>query len=153
MRRPYRVLFVSWGDSARGLIAQALLEKWNGERFRSWCASLHGQPGHPLILGLLESHRLWKDHESEPLERFVGESAPVMDFVISVGDKLPAVWWKKFPGSPIEAQWRITDPLVSKIDPMERKARLRRAFVELENRTKLFALVWGRSFEEPDLAA
>ena len=87
------------------------------------------------------------------MERFVGESAPVMDFVISVGDKLPAVWWKKFPGSPIEAQWRITDPLVSIIDPMERKARLRRAFVELENRTKLFALVWGRSFEEPDLAA
>ena len=61
------------------------------------------------------------------------------------------------PGSPVKAQWRITDPAAVNDDPVRRKAAFRRAFSELENRVKLFALVWDNSsrlrFLRPDSRA
>jgi len=76
-------------------------------------------------------------------EQFADAEAPPMDFVISVGDKLPETVWSRFANHPVRAQWRITDPTAIKGDLVRCKLAFRHAFSELENRIKLFVLVWG----------
>jgi protein-tyrosine-phosphatase len=149
----YNVLFVCAGESARGLMAQAILKRWADERFHAWCATGDGGEVHPLAVELLKSNQLWNDQRGVECEQFTGASAPVMDFVISVGYKLPEGLWERFPDSPIKAQWHITDPAAVKGDPVRCKIAFRRSFTELENRIKLFVLAWGNSFRSKSLAA
>jgi protein-tyrosine-phosphatase len=141
--RVFNVLFVCAGESARGLIAQALLNRLAPDRFQAWCATGDCGEIHPQTIDLLKAHRLWNGERCMRWEQFTGIVAPEMDFVISVGDKLPESVWNRFPNYPVKAQWRITDPASLKGDPMPRKAVFRRSVVELENRIKLFVLVWG----------
>jgi protein-tyrosine-phosphatase len=149
----YNVLFVCADESARGLIAQAILNRWAGDRFRAWCTSGEAAEVHPLAVELLKSHQLWNGQRGAQCEQFTGSSAPAMDFVISVGEKLPDGLWSRFPDSPVKAQWRITDPAAVKGDPVRCKAAFRRSFIELENRIRLFVLAWGNSFKARKLAA
>ncbi|GEM_PF-6871490 len=140
--RVFNVLFVCAGECARGLIAQALLNRLAPEKFRAWCAPNDCEI-HPQTIDFLKANRLWNDERCMRAEQFTGVVAPAMDFVISVGDKLPESVWNRFPNHLVKAQWRITDPAGVKGDPMPRKAVFRRSLVELENRIKLFVLVWG----------
>lgn len=150
----YNVLFVSFGESARGLIAQAILNHWAGEGFQAWCATDHDNQVNPLAVELLKSNQLWNGQRGMNFEQFLDSSlAPLIDFVISVGDRLAESLWNAFPGSPVKAQWPITDPAVVKGDLVRCKAAFRRAFSELENRVKLFALVWDNSSRAKILAA
>lgn len=149
----YNVLFVCAGEPSRGLIAQALLNRWAGDRFHAWCATSETGETHPLTVELLKSHQLWNGQQGVGCEQFTGGGAPVMDFVISVGEKLPEGLWNRFPDSPVKAQWRITDPAAVKGDSVSCKAAFRRSFTELENRIKLFVLAWGNSFKSRTLAA
>ena len=149
----YKVLFVCAGESARGLIAQAILNRWAGDRFQAWCATLDATEAHPLAVELLKSNQLWDGQRTTGCERFTDSSAPVMDFVISVGEKLPEGLWNRFPDSPVKAQWRITDPAAVKGNPVLCKAAFRRSFSELENRIRLFVLAWESSFRSRTLAA
>jgi arsenate reductase len=149
----YNVLFVCAGESARGVLAQAILNRWAGEKFQAWCAAGETAEVHPLAVELLKSNQLWNGQQSAACEQFIGDSAPVMDFVISVGEKLPEGLWNRFPDSPQKAQWRITDPAAVKGDPVLCKTAFRRSFTELENRIKLFVLAWGNNFKSRTLAA
>ncbi len=139
----YNVLFVCAGEPARGLIAQAILNRLAGDRFQAWCATSETREVHPQAVELLKTHRLWSGQRGMRCEQFTGSEAPAMDFVISVGDKLPEAAWNQFSNRPVRAQWRITDPAAIKSDLVKSKAAFRHAFSELENRIKLFVLVWG----------
>jgi len=141
--RVYNVLFVCAGESARGLMAQAILNRLAGDRFQAWCTTSDRGEAHPLTVELLKSNRLWDGQHGMRYEQFVSSAAPAMDFVISVGEKPPDSVWNRFADHPVKAQWRITDPAGVKGDAVMRKAAFRRSFVELENRIKLFVLVWG----------
>lgn len=149
----YNVLFVCTGEPSRGLIAQALLNRWAGDRFHAWYATGEAAESHPLAVDLLKSHQIWNNQQGVRCEQFTGSTAPVMDFVISVGEKLPESLWSRFPDSPVKAQWRITDPAAVKGDSVRCKAAFRRSFTELENRIKLFVLAWANSFKSRTLAA
>lgn len=149
----YNVLFLCADDSARGIIAQAILNRWAGDRFRAWCMSGEGAEVPPLAVELLKSNQLWNGQRGAQSEQFTGSAAPAMDFVISVGAKLPESLWSRFPDGPVKAQWRITDPTAVSGDPVRCKAAFRRSFTELENRIKLFVLAWGNSFKSRKLAA
>lgn len=151
--QPYNVLFLCADDSARGIIAQAILHHWAGDRFRAWYTTGETTEVNPLAIELLKSHQLWNAQRGTHSDQFTASAAPPMDFVISVGAKLPESLWSRFSTSPVKAEWRITDPAAVKGDPVRCKAAFRRSFSELENRIKLFVLAWGNSFKSRRLAA
>lgn len=69
----YKVVFVCAGESARGLIAQAILNRWAGDRFHAWCA-VTGETGevHPLTIALLKSNQLWTGQQDVGCEQLTG---------------------------------------------------------------------------------
>ncbi len=139
----YNVLFVCAGDPARGLMAQAILNRLAGDRFQAWCTTEENTAVHPLAVQILKSNHSWNGQRAMRYEQLSGTEAPQMDFVISVGERPPDAAWSRFANHPVRAQWRITDPAAFAGDPIKCKAAFRHAFSELENRLKLFVLVWG----------
>ncbi len=140
------VLFVCKDNSIRSIIAQALLNRFSGNRFRAFSCGL--QPAakiHPRTVEMLTTHGLPVETlRIRGVSDFSAASAPEMDFVINLCDEpLP-----RLPGSPFVAHWGITDPL-SEVGNAAREAlAFRRTFRELETRIRLFSLLRHQSREE-----
>jgi protein-tyrosine-phosphatase len=133
------VLFVDKDNSIRSIVALALLDRFAGNRFRTFSAGLHPAPEiHPRTIEMLNTQGLPIEyHRPRCLSEFLHDTAPEMDLVINLsGELLPCL-----PGNPQIARWRITDPLFEKRDPLGQLAAFRRTFRELENRIRLFALL------------
>jgi len=136
--RPYHVLFLCTGNSARSIIAESLLRHWGGERFVAHSAGSHaaGQV-QSLALTLLEQAGLPTDGlRSKGLEEFLAPDAPPIDFVITVCDHA-AEHCPTFPGRPVTAHWGIPDPAAVDGSEAERCQAYRRARADLERRIKL----------------
>jgi protein-tyrosine-phosphatase len=133
------VLFVCKDNSIRSIIAQALLNRFSGNRFRAFSCGL--QPAakiHPRTVEMLDTHGLPLEHRRpRSISALVGNCAPEMDFVINLCDEpLP-----RLPGRPFIAHWGISDPLSEGGDAALEARAFQRTFRELENRVRLFALL------------
>ncbi len=141
----YKVLFVCRDNSACSIIAEAILKRWGGNDFQAFSAGIHpASEVHPLAIDLLKAQRLWgHDFQTKGCNEFLRHDARHMDFIISIGERLsndlPAEW----PGNPRIIHWRISEPMVGG-KPVEKAVAFRRTFRELENRIKLFVLVYER---------
>lgn len=140
------VLFVCKDNSIRSIIADALLSRFGGDRFRAFSCGL--QPGadfHPRAIEMLNLQGLKLEHrQPQNLSEFLGDGAPEMDLVINLCDEpLP-----RLPGNPFNAHWRITDPLSEGGDGVLQALAFRRTFRELETRVRLIALLHHPSREE-----
>lgn len=107
------VLFLCVANSARSILAEALLNRWGAGRFRAFSAGqkTEGSEIHPLTLVALEklglpSEGLYSKHWST----FLAPDAPKMDMVITVCDTLLNEACPAWPGRPITAHWGVTDP-------------------------------------------
>lgn len=130
-----KVLFLSRDNSALSIIAQALLNRWEGQGFRAFSAgSLPADEVHPLATALLKANGIW----SPVLEP---KDAAPMDFVISLGAQPPDGMPSSWPGNPRVMHWRISEP---RADGSDNLRAFRKTFTELETRIKLFVLVNGR---------
>ncbi len=138
-RSPYQVLFVCTGNSARSILAEALMNAMGGGRFRAWSAGSHpkGQV-HPLALDELRQLQVPADGaRSKSWEEFAASGAPVLDFVFTVCDQAAGEICPVWPGQPLSAHWGMPDPAAVEGTEAERRRAFRDAAVLLKRRIDL----------------
>ena len=138
--RPYNVLFLCTGNSARSILAEALVEHWGKGRFHGFSAgSFPRGTVHPLAVELLDRLRLsTRGLRSKSWDEFAQPGAPVMDFVFTVCDQAAGEVCPIWPGNPVTAHWGIPDPAVADGTDDHRRAAFLDAHRQLEARIKLF---------------
>lgn len=139
--RVYNVLFLCTGNSARSIIAEAILNREGKGRFHAYSAGSHpkGQV-HPLALRLLADLGYpTQELRSKSWSEFANPGAPVMDFVFTVCDNAAGEVCPIWPGQPMTAHWGIEDPAAADGTELEKKAAFSRATRYLKNRILAFA--------------
>ena len=136
--RPWRVLFLCTGNSARSIIAEGLLRHWGTPGFEA-CSAGSRPAGEiqPLAREVLAHAGLPVDGlRSKSIDAFTGPDAPAIDFVITVCDRA-AEECPVLPGRPITAHWGMPDPAAVEGDDETRRQAYRRVMTDLERRIKL----------------
>jgi arsenate reductase (thioredoxin) len=136
----YNVLFLCTGNSARSIMAEALLEHWGRGRFKAYSAGSFPKGAvHPLALDLLEKADLDAPGlRSKSWDEFAKPGAPEMDFVFTVCDQAAGEVCPAWPGNPMTAHWGVPDPAAAEGTRAEKSRAFRHAFQALEARIKLF---------------
>lgn len=139
-QRPYHVLFLCTGNSARSIMAEVLLKRWGADKFVSHSAGSYPKPDvNPLTLRLLERLQLPTDGlRSKSWDEFARPGAPNLDFVFTVCDKAAGEVCPVWPGQPITAHWGVEDPAAVEGTDELKLAAFHRIFRELESRIKIF---------------
>ena len=138
--RPYNVLFLCTGNSARSLIAEALINQWGGGKFKGLSAGSHpkGQV-HPIALALLQRMNLpTKGLRSKSWDEFAAPGAAPLDFVFTVCDNAAGEVCPYWPGQPMTAHWGVPDPAAVEGPETDRWVAFRSTFNALDNRIKIF---------------
>ncbi len=136
----YNVLFLCTGNSARSIMAEAILNQKGKGRFAAYSAGSHpsGQP-RPEALKQIESAGLSTSGlRSKSWDEFAAPGAPKLDFVFTVCDNAANEQCPYWPGQPMTAHWGIPDPAAVKGTPDEIARAFRDAFVVLDRRIGLF---------------
>lgn len=138
---PYNLLFLCTGNSARSILAEALLNRMGEGRFRAWSAgSFPKGQVHPAALSLLERSGFPTDGlRSKSWDEFAGPDAPRIDFVITVCDDAAEEACPIWPGRPMTAHWGIEDPAAVE-GPGQREA-FATAMRRLESRISAFLAI------------
>jgi arsenate reductase len=137
--RTYGVLFLCTGNSARSILAEAILNRVGGERFRAYSAGSHPKGEvHPMALQLLrlagfETSSL----RSKGWDEFALPGAPPIDFVFTVCDDAAAEQCPVWPGHPTTAHWGVEDPAAFEGPEAEQLWTFRRVFAVLNRRIDL----------------
>ncbi|GKY89533.1 helix-turn-helix domain-containing protein [Sinisalibacter aestuarii] len=134
------VLFLCSGNSARSLIAEAILNAEGAGRFRAYSAGSTPRGGpHPYTLDLLRGlgHDLGA-LRAKSWDEFAGPEAPQMDFVFTVCDKAAAEPCPVWPGQPVTAHWGLPDPVIETGNEAERRLAFSEAYRMLRNRITAF---------------
>jgi arsenate reductase len=138
---PRHVLFLCTGNSARSILAEALLAHHGGERFVS--SSAGSQPKgavHPVALETLERHGLpTTGYRSKSWDEFGAPGAAPIDIVITVCDSAAGETCPIWPGHPSTAHWGIPDPAAVTSSPDAQRRAFEDAFRTLDARIQLLA--------------
>jgi len=137
---PFNVLFLCTGNSARSIMAEAILNSLGKNKFKAFSAgSRPAGSVNPFVLELLEKNRLpTQGLSSKDWNEFSRPGAPFMHFVFTVCDQAAAEPCPVWPGQPMTAHWGVHDPAaVQGSDEDKRKAFLK-AYTELFRRISLF---------------
>jgi arsenate reductase len=136
----YNVLFLCTGNSARSIMAEAILNYRGKPRFKAYSAGSHPSGKvRPEALRELEAANLpTSDARSKSWDEFAQPGAPVMDFVFTVCDNAANEVCPVWPGQPMTAHWGIADPAAVQGTPDEVQRAFREAFVALDRRIGLF---------------
>ena len=138
--KTYNVLILCTGNSARSILAEALINHWGNGRFRGFSAGSHPKGDvHPMALDLLRTLELPNTElRSKSWSEFAAPGAPAMDFVFTVCDQAAAETCPVWPGNPITAHWGVPDPAAVTGSEIVQRQAFREAFAMLERRIKLF---------------
>jgi len=138
--RPYAVLFLCTGNSARSQMAEAIINREGAGRFIGYSAGSHPRDAvHPYTLDLLK--RL--NHPTDGVRpkdwaEFAGPDAPAMDFVFTVCDRAAAETCPVWPGQPMTAHWGLPDPVREEGNETEKRLAFSEAYRMLRNRISIF---------------
>jgi arsenate reductase len=149
------VLFLCTGNSARSLLAEAIVDRLGKGRFRGFSAGSQpkGSP-HPYTLDLLAGLGLPTGHlRSKSWDEFAAAGAPRMDFIFTVCDDAAGEACPAWPGQPMTAHWGIPDPARVEGPEIERRAAFRQAYRALESRIELFLSLPLASIDRMSLQA
>jgi len=138
--RVYNVLFLCTGNSARSIIAEALMNHLGRGRFRAWSAgSFPTGQVHPRALEVLA---VLGPPESPPRSKrwdeFAQPGAPLMDFVFTVCDAAAGEACPTWPGQPMTAHWGIEDPAAERGNDAAQRRAFEQAMLKLKRRIDLF---------------
>jgi arsenate reductase (thioredoxin) len=137
---PYNVLFLCTGNSARSILAEAILAREGAGRFRGFSAGSRPKGEvHPYAVDLLKH----LNHDtgfarSKSWDEFAVPGAPEMDFVFTVCDQAAAEECPYWPGQPITALWGVPDPAVAEGNEAEKRLAFAEAYRMLRNRISIF---------------
>jgi arsenate reductase (thioredoxin) len=153
MAEPYNVLFLCTGNSARSIIAEAILNKTGQGTFRAYSAG--SQPRgqvNPHALQLLESLGYeTAGLRSKSWDAFAKPGAPKFDFVFTVCDNAAAEACPVWPGQPMTAHWGIADPAEAVGTPAEVSLAFKEAYRLLSQRIGIFTSLPLRSLDQLSL--
>jgi protein-tyrosine-phosphatase len=138
---PYTVLFLSQRNSARSVIAAALLNQLGGGRFRAFSAGVRPTQAYdPIALELLEhAHVPRPDGAPQHYRAFAAADAPPLDFVFTLSDTAAGEPLPTWPGHPVTGHWSSVDPAQFPNSEAERRRSLIRTRSQLERRLRIFA--------------
>jgi arsenate reductase (thioredoxin) len=138
--RCLNVLFLCTGNSARSIIAEALLNFWGRGRFQGFSAGSHPKGDvHPLALDVLNRNPIpTANARSKSWDEFATPDAPPLDFVFTVCDNAAREICPVWPGQPMTAHWGIVDPAAVEGTDDEKRRAFNNAFRELDARLKIF---------------
>jgi arsenate reductase len=139
-QRVYNVLFLCTGNSARSILAEALLNRHGGGRFRGCSAGSHptGAVNPLTLMTLREMDIPTEGFRSKSWDEFAAAGAPVFDFVFTVCDSAAREPCPVWPGHPITAHWGIPDPAAVEGSEEERRRAFENAALVLARRIALF---------------
>ena len=137
----FNVLFLCTGNSARSIMAEALMGRWGIGKFRAYSAgSFPKGKVNPLALELLEKYNFnTSKFRSKSWGEFATKDAPKMDFVFTVCDKAAREVCPIWPGQPMTAHWGIADPDQTDLPLDEQRKLFKKAYIDLDHRIKIFA--------------
>ena len=153
--RPFNVLFLCTGNSARSVMAEAILNKVGAGKFQAFSAG--SQPKgqvHPQSLHLLQS--LGYDttrYRSKSWNEFARPGAPALDFVFTVCDNAAGETCPFWPGQPMTAHWGIPDPAAAQGSAAEIALAFKDAYRMLERRIGVFTALPIRALGKLSLQA
>jgi arsenate reductase len=155
MDRPYNVLFLCTGNSARSILAEAILNKIDQGKFHAYSAG--SQPKgevNPQTIKLLKG--LGYDtsgFSSKSWNELTKPGAPQFDFIFTVCDDAAGEACPVWPGKPATAHWGIADPAAMRGTEVEIAHAFREAYRLLSKRIELFAALPFRTLDEISLSA
>jgi arsenate reductase (thioredoxin) len=140
MRGLYNVLFLCTGNSARSIMAEAIMNQKGRPNFVAYSAGSHPKGSvHPAALKQLETaHLPAEGYRSKNWEEFSAPGAPKLDFVFTVCDNAAAEVCPVWPGQPMTAHWGVPDPAAVQGSEEEIQRAFHSAFIMLDRRISLF---------------
>ena len=139
MTKPvYNILFLCTGNSARSILAEAILERQGMGRFRAFSAGSFPKGAvHPATIALLEELDYDTDgYRSKSWDEFAKPGAPELDFVFTVCDNAAGEVCPVWPGQPMTAHWGIEDPAA--VEGEGQAQVFWNAYNQLQRRIQLF---------------
>ena len=153
--KPFNVLFLCTGNSARSILAEAILNKVGLGKFQAFSAG--SQPKgqvHPDARKLLQSLGFdMRDFRSKSWNEFAKPGAPALDFVFTVCDNAAGEACPLWPGQPMTAHWGIPDPAAATGSAAEISLAFKDAYRMLSQRIGVFAALPLRSLDRMSLQA
>ena len=140
MQGRYNVLFLCTGNSARSILAEAILNFKGRPNFTAYSAGSHpsGTVRPEAIRQLEAAHIPTQGLRSKPWEEFSAPGAPKLDFVITVCDNAAKEVCPVWPGQPMAAHWGVPDPAAVEGSTQDNERAFRDAFFMLDRRISLF---------------
>ncbi len=139
MHGRFNVLFLCTGNSARSIMAEAIMNKKGFPNFTAHSAGSHATGRvHPEALKQLQSAKLPTDHlRSKNWDEFAKPGAPDLHFVFTVCDNAAKEVCPVWPGQPMTAHWGVPDPAAVTGTPEQIEKAFREAFMILDRRISL----------------
>ena len=152
--RVYNVLFLCTGNSARSILAEAILNANGKERFRAYSAGSHPSGTvNPYAIELLQKNRIPTDSlHSKNWSVFAVPEAPQLDFVFTVCDNAAGEACPVWPGQPMTAHWGIEDPATVDGPDIQKEAAFVAAFRYMKNRIAAFTSLPVASLDKASLS-
>jgi arsenate reductase (thioredoxin) len=153
--RPFNVLFLCTGNTARSVLAEGILRKDGAGRFNAFSAGSHPKgKANPFALKVLDAYG-YPSHgyRSKSWDEFAVPGAPMMDFVFTVCDSAAGETCPIWPGQPMTAHWGIEDPAAVEGSDIEKERAFVTAFKYLKNRISVFISLPIRSLDRMTLSA
>ncbi len=151
MTKIYNVLFLCTGNSARSILAEAILNREGTGRFRAFSAGSYPKGAvHPAALQLLgELAYPTADLRSKSWDEFAAAAAPELDFVFTVCDNAAGEMCPAWPGQPMTAHWGIEDPAA--VEGAGQQQAFLNAYHALKRRIGIFLCLPLESIDELSL--
>ena len=152
LKNKLNILFLCTGNSARSIMAEALLKRWGNEKFIAFSAGSKPKGEiHPKTIEMLEKNNLdIQNIRSKSWDEFTDYDAPEIDFVITVCSNAANETCPIFPGNPLSVHWDIDDPARECGSEEKQDSEFLRVFMELKQRIQKFT---NLATEELDMMA
>ena len=141
MNKPYNILVLCTGNSARSILGEVLFNTRGGGRYKAYSAGSHPTGRvNPFAIETLQSLRLPTEGlRSKSWDEFAQPGAPELDFVFTVCNNAAGEVCPYWPGQPVTAHWGLEDPAAVEGSDEDKREAFRKTAMMLNRRIELFS--------------